>query len=84
MKRYFIKRGDFANTWHIVYSDTEKEIPGYDRITLKEARQLISAEKYRRKYDNAFSGYANIDIEKWEDVSCLYDTAKYARDFKSE
>lgn len=84
MKRYFIKRGEFANTWHIVYSETEKEIPGYERITLKEARQLISAEKDRRKFNQAFSGYANIEIENWNDVSCLYDNAKYTRDFKAE
>lgn len=70
MKNYFIRHPrNFANEYDLVWiesNDTEsinratKE--GYDRITRKEAFRKVSAEKYARKHDQAFSGFGDTVI----------------------
>lgn len=65
--RYWIKRGDFANQYWLEYTTTPEqdmraESEGCERIKLKEAIRLCRAERDRRKYDPAFSGYADDRI----------------------
>jgi hypothetical protein len=67
MKKYYIKRGEFANMYDVVYAETEAETAqaeaeGYERITRKEAEHLCRAEREREQYDAAFSGYASSEI----------------------
>lgn len=67
MKKYFVKYYGFSNVYDVVYSENKEQEKqagkkGYERITRKHAEKLISREKERRKYDQAFSGYAPILI----------------------
>lgn len=65
MKKYYVRYyKDFSNTYDLRYTETpEEELAakqkGYERIPRKEAERLCSAENYRRKHDEAFSGYAD-------------------------
>lgn len=64
MRKYFVKYGDFANTYSICYTDNESEETqaierGMERITRKDAERLCMRESARRKEDPAFSGYAS-------------------------
>lgn len=60
-KYYFVKRGDFANAYTLVWSD-RPALDGWERITRKEAVSLARAEAARREDDPSFSGYASAYI----------------------
>ena len=75
MKKYYIRYPrDFANEYTLVSCETEddlimlrefnaKHCPTehvFERIRVRDMRRKISAEKYARKYDPAFSGYGDI------------------------
>lgn len=65
--KYWVKYGDFANIYSLEYTRTpEQEAEairqGFERITLREAKHLCALERDRRKYDQAFSGYADTRI----------------------
>ncbi len=70
MKNYYIRYPrNFANEYDLVWidaADTESirkaSEAGYERITRKSAYAKISFEKYRRKTDRSFSGYAPVII----------------------
>ena len=65
-KQYYVVYGDFSNVYRVLSAtpDTVHLIPeDAERITLKEARRLCSAERERRKYDRAASGFASAEIE---------------------
>ena len=69
MRKYYINYGDFNNTYDLcsVESESDKsalaKLGGeWERITLREARAKIRAEKDRRKSDAAFSGYGASEI----------------------
>lgn len=70
MKNYYIRYPrNFANEYDLVWidsSDTESirkaSEAGYERIPRKSAYAKISYEKYRRKTDHSFSGYAPVII----------------------
>lgn len=70
MKNYYIRYPrNFANEYDLVWidaSDTDSisraTEAGYERITRKEAYTKVSDEKYRRKSDVNFSGYAPVVI----------------------
>ena len=67
MKKYFVKYYGFSNVYDLVYTtnkeqEKQAEKEDYERITRKQAEKLISREKERRQYDQAFSGYAPIII----------------------
>ena len=71
MKKYYIKHGEFANIYELRYTiDADEEAEaisaGYERITRKEAEEYARQERARRKYDPAFSGYADADIYAWQ------------------
>lgn len=64
MRKYFVKYGDFANTYGIYYTENDSEETqaierGMERITRKDAERLCMRESARRKEDPAFSGYAS-------------------------
>ena len=64
MRKYFVKYGDFANTYSICYTENESEEAqalelGMERISRKEAVALCARESTRRKEDPAFAGYAS-------------------------
>lgn len=64
MRKYFVKYGDFANTYSVCYTENESEEvqavkQGMERISRKEAVALCARESTRRKEDPAFSGYAS-------------------------
>ena len=63
MRKYWFKDYGFGNVYDVVYTETpEQEAEalrrGYERIPYAEAKKLCVQERYRRKYDEAFSGYA--------------------------
>lgn len=63
MKKYFVKYGEFRNTYAVCYVENELEEAqaieqGFERISRKEAIGFCSRESARRKEDPAFSGYA--------------------------
>ena len=75
MKKYFIQYPrNFENEYNLVFCESEEDLtalrefnakyytPGHDfeRISVRDMRKKISAEKFRRKYDPAFSGYGDI------------------------
>ncbi|MBR1708800.1 MAG: hypothetical protein IJ719_08235 [Clostridia bacterium] len=64
MKKYYISRSDFANTYSLVWADetTKQPAEGWERITRKEAITYCIRERDRRKYDQMFSGYADAYI----------------------
>lgn len=66
MKNYYIRYPrNFANEYDLVWIDaadtdsiSRATEAGYERITRREAYAKVSGEKYRRKSDANFSGYA--------------------------
>lgn len=70
MKNYYIKYPrNFGNEYDLVWIDAadaenirKAMEAGYERITRKGAYAKISDEKYRRKTDYNFSGYAPVII----------------------
>ena len=63
-KAYYVEYyRDFGNTYNIYWlPDGEPAPAGLERITRKQALDLCKQERYRRKYDQAFSGYADTWI----------------------
>lgn len=64
MRKYFVKYGEFANTYSVCYTENESEEAqaieqGMERISRKEAIELCTRESERRKENPAFSGYAS-------------------------
>lgn len=64
MRKYFVKYGDFANTYSVCYTENESEEAqaieqGMERISRKEAVELCVRESVRCKEDPSFSGYAS-------------------------
>lgn len=71
MKKYFVKYGRFGNEYEVVFTTSAKKAgkavaDGFSEITAENARELTKSERERRKYDNAFSGYASARIEEYE------------------
>jgi len=72
-KAYFVRYyRDFANTYYLKWAFmTDKnaiaqlENDGYKRITRRRAEELVWQEKYRQKYDQSMSGYADDVITPW-------------------
>lgn len=63
-KTYFIRYGDFGNTYDLAWADNESDTEdlistGFERCSRKWAERQAHAEIDRRKYDPAFSGYAD-------------------------
>lgn len=64
MRKYFVKYGDFANTYSVCYTENESEEvqavkQGMERISRKEAVALCARESTRRKENPAFASYAS-------------------------
>ena len=64
MRKYFVKYGDFRNTYAVCYVENESEEAqaieqGMERIPRKDAEKLCAREGERRKENPAFSGYAS-------------------------
>ena len=67
MKRYYVHYyRDFGNTYALYWADSpemEAHLPdGAEQITRARAIELAQAERDRRRYDAAFSGYASAAI----------------------
>ncbi|MEG2679413.1 MAG: hypothetical protein RR949_05680 [Oscillospiraceae bacterium] len=69
MKKYYICYwNDFGNTYNLYSVESSadaaalEKLGDCERITLKEARRVISQERDARKYDSAFSGYGATQI----------------------
>ena len=63
MRKYFVKYGEFRNTYDLRYTENIAEEAeaigqGFERISRKEAEMLCTRESERRKENPAFSGYA--------------------------
>lgn len=71
MKTYYIRYPrDFENEYDLCYCETaveqgEAEAAGFERITRKEAEGKCKAERDRRKYNQAFSGFGDAEIVPW-------------------
>ena len=88
MKVYYIKYPrNFANEYSLCWvekgSKEEQEIieQDWDRITRKEAIEQCVTERWRRKNDQAFSGYGDAIIKPYglelDDISNYYTTDGY-------
>lgn len=71
MRKYFVKYGEFRNTYDVCYVENELEEAqaieqGFERISRKDAEKLCIRESERRKEDPAFSGYASDVILPFE------------------
>lgn len=65
-KQYYIIRGHFGNVYNLNWADESNRCnlpPNAERITRAEAYRMAREERYRRRYDSAFSGLAD---------SCIY------------
>lgn len=60
-KAYYVKYYmNFGNTYNLYWlPDGEPAPAGLERITRKKAFDLCKQERDRRRYDQAFSGYAD-------------------------
>lgn len=63
-RQYYIKRGSYANTYSLRWTDSAEgtaaaERLGYERITRADAIQQARAERERRQFDPGFSGHAD-------------------------
>ena len=84
-KKYFVKYYGFHNCYDLVYTKSEKEAAdavahGFERISRKEAERLCRMERDRRKYDPAFSGYANDHIWPYAEEEELWESGRYDYD----
>nr|DAK62615.1 MAG TPA: hypothetical protein [Caudoviricetes sp.] len=63
-KSYYVEYyRDFGNTYNLYWLPSGEPAPaGLERITYKRAVELCKDERYRLKYDQAFSGYADTWI----------------------
>ena len=66
-KQYFVHRyNNFGNTYNLYWADSPEMIAALpedaERISRKEAIRLCREERYRRKHDPSFSGYATDTI----------------------
>ena len=64
LRKYFVKYGEFANTYAVCYTENIEEEAeaigqGMKRISRKEAIELCVRESERRKENPAFAGYAS-------------------------
>ena len=75
MKKYYIRYPrDFANEYTLISCETEDDVDKmrefnakhcpteheFERISVRDMRRKISAEKFARKYDPAFAGHGDI------------------------
>ena len=78
-RRYFIKYwNNFSNTYHLCWTDKENEEKemldnGWKKITRKEAISNCVSERYRRKYDQACSRFADAYIYQYDHGDCPID-----------
>ena len=66
-RHYYIKRGSYANTYSLRWTDNAEGDKaairlGYDRITRAEAIQQARAERERQKFDPSFAGHADSRV----------------------
>ena len=65
MKKYYIERKNFSNTYNLYWADETNAgcvTENMERISREEALSLCAQESYRRKYDQACSGFADNKI----------------------
>ena len=72
MKKYFVLRGDFGNTYDLCYTDNGTHPDGWEQITRKKAESLARAEAYRRRDEPYSSGYAPSYVMPHRSCKCLY------------
>lgn len=82
-RRYYVVRGRFANVYNLYYADSAVMaacLPeNAERITRAVAIDLCQRERFRRKYDQGFSGYADIAIypADWEFGEQIVDSREH-------
>lgn len=61
MNNYYVHYwSNFGNTYRLYYAPAGEPVPDeWERITRKDAIKLCTDERYRRRTDPAFSGYAD-------------------------
>lgn len=71
-KAYYVRYGNFSNQYDLAWADTPEDQAwliehNFERVGVKRVLQLARREAWRRKWDEAFSGYANAYIypAKW-------------------
>lgn len=84
-KRYFVKYGDFANTYSLAYTETDEEAErareeGYLQISRRHAEQLCMNERNRARYNPSFSGYADDHIWPYGKYDELNMTGNFTYD----
>ena len=62
MKNYYIIRGNYTNTYNLVWAPKGVEVPGGERISRQEAITYAREERKRRKTSPYFAGYADAYI----------------------
>jgi hypothetical protein len=79
-RSYYVHHtSDFTNAYHLYYADTAADLAalpeGAKRITRKKALLLAREESDRRKYNSAFSSFADIAI--YPAADCVDGTGGY-------
>lgn len=87
MKKYYVHYyNNFGNTYNLYWTDSpdmEKNLPdGAKRISRKETISLCVQEKYARKHDQNFSGYAMTAIypADYDFNDCIENDSRYYLD----
>lgn len=95
MRKYYVHYWrDFGNTYNLYYAETTEQEAlaremGAEQITRKRAEQLCRDENYRRKYDTAFSTYADnviypIDFDgHWMDCEQVLTKKGYTMEYRN-
>ena len=77
-KKYFIKyTRNFLNEYDLVWT-YKNTVPGYERITRKDAIRKCVEERNRRKYDVNMSGYAPAYIVEYGEL--YYEPTPYEKE----
>lgn len=95
MRKYYVQYWrNFGNTYNLYYAETAEQEAlaqkkGAEQITRKQAEQLCRDENYRRKYDTAFSLYADnviypVDFDGyWMDLGYTLTQRGYLMEYRS-
>lgn len=71
MRKYFKISGNFSNAYALLWADdanvVSAEYPDAERITRAEALRLAREERERRRYDAAFSHFADAWVYPYKD-----------------
>ena len=80
-RKFFIRHGDFGNVYDLAWADTLAHCSqligmGFTQCSRKYAERKARDERYRRHFDQYFSGYADNAVHpavyyvEWPEEDC--------------